>query len=748
MALAPGTRLGPYEIEAPLGAGGMGEVYRAVDSRLGRHVAVKVLRPEVSRDPERRARFEREARAIAALNHPGICAVHDIGAQDDTDFLVMELLQGESLAARLARGPLELEEALGIGQSILGTLAVVHERGLVHRDLKPANIFLTPHGVKLLDFGLVTGPSSGDSAETRLTQDGMLVGTPRYMSPEQLRGGQIDHRTDLFAAGALIYEMIAGRAAFDAPSLVDLIHAIAFEEPRPLPPGAAPAGVEAALRRALAKNPAERHASATAFLSGLRADVDAATTEIGRPRQTTLTRLIVLPFTLLKPDAEIDFLGFSLPDAVSAALASLDSVVVRSPLSAGTGGGTGAQDLRALAAEVQVDAVVTGTLLRVGGQVRVAARLVAMPEGSLLWSHTMQAPVDDLFHLQDALTNAIVSALHVSLSARDYRVLRQDVPANPEAYALFLRANQLAADSSRWLDARALYEQAVEKDPGYAPAWARFGRVLRVLAKYGGSEFPGDRVRAERAFERALALNPDLAAAHNLYAHVEAETGRAMDAMARLLTRARSRTSPDLFAGLVTTCRYCGLLDASLAAYDRVRTLDAATPTSVAYTYFHLRELDQAIATDCGSPPYAAILSHMRRGDLSAIPTIEALERANPHAIARLIGTTYRLALMGDIDALRPKLREMRESSFTDPEGFFLLATFIAHVNAPDEALALLERAVRGGFCCPHPLRTDPFWDPLRGEPLFEQLLGEAEAASSRAREVFEQAGGRQLLEV
>jgi len=721
----------------------MGEVYRAIDSRLGRQVAVKVLRPEVSRDPERRARFEREARAIAALNHPGICAVHDIGAQDGTDFLVMELLQGESLAARLARGRLDLRQALHIGGSVLQTLQAVHERGLVHRDLKPANIFLTPHGVKLLDFGLAIEPT-GD-AETRLTQEGMLVGTPRYMSPEQLRGGTVDCRTDIFAAGALIYEMIAGRAPFDAPSLIDLLHAIVFEEPESLPPWT-PTGVAPAVQRALAKNPADRHPSAAAFLESLRAGADTTSIGIAPPRPSSLTRLIVLPFKLLRPDAEIDFLGFSLPDAVSAALAGLDAVIVRSPLSIGPGAGTGPQDLRMLAAEVQVDAVVTGTLLRVGNQVRVSAQLVAVPEGSLLWSHTMHAPVDDLFQLQDALTNAIVSALHVPLTARDTRALRQDVPANAEAYELFLRANQLAADSSRWLDARALYQRAVETDPGYAPAWARLGRILRVLAKYGGREFLSEGVRAERAFERALALNPDLATAHNLYANIEAETGRARDAMVRLLTRARARTSPDLFAGLVTTCRYCGLLEESAAAYERVRTLDPATPTSVAYTYYHLNDLDQAIATDCGSPPYASILSHMRRGDLSAIPTIDELERVNPHAIARLIASTYRLALLGDIDALRPKLREMRESTFTDPEGFFLLAAFTVRMDARDEALALLERGVRGGFCCPHPLRTDPFWDPIRGEPLFEQLLAEAEAASARAREVFEQAGGRQLL--
>ena len=187
-------------------------------------------------------------------------------------------------------------------------------------------------------------------------------------------------------------------------------------------------------------------------------------------------------------------------------------------------------------------------------------------------------PSHDLFQLQDALTHAIVSALHVPLTAHDHRALRQDVPASAAAYELFLRANKLATDSSHWLEVRDLYERAVELDPGYAPAWARLGRVLRVIAKYSVKANAGDRARAERAFERALALNPDLATAHYLYAHLEAETGRATDAMVRLLTRARSRRAdPELLAGLVTTCRYCGLLDESIAAYHRVQDVDAGS---------------------------------------------------------------------------------------------------------------------------------------------------------------------------
>ena len=200
-----------------------------------------------------------------------------------------------------------------------------------------------------------------------------------------------------------------------------------------------------------------------------------------------LTRLIVLPFRLLRPDPDTDFLAFSLPDAVSSALSGLESVVVRSSLSAGPATQSG-PDLPALARQVQVDAVVTGSLMRAGNEVRVSAQLVAVPEGSLLWSHTIQAPIHDLFQLQDALTQAIVAALHVPLTAHDHRALRQDVPASAEAYELFLRGNKMAADSSQWLEVRDLYERAVALDPGYAPAWARLGRTLRVIAKFGGGQ--------------------------------------------------------------------------------------------------------------------------------------------------------------------------------------------------------------------------------------------------------------------
>ena len=232
MALSAGTRLGPYEIVAPLGAGGMGEVYTARDTRLDRTVAVKVLPPDVADDPERRARFEREARAVAALQHPNICTIHDVGvATEGVPFLVMELLPGETLQQRLARGPLDDGEFVEIATALTGALDAAHTSGIIHRDIKPANIFLTGHGPKILDFGLakamVHQPVAGASmqstqlADGGLTEHGHTVGTVAYMSPEQLRGEDVDARTDLFSLGLVLYEMATGRPAFAGATSAD-----------------------------------------------------------------------------------------------------------------------------------------------------------------------------------------------------------------------------------------------------------------------------------------------------------------------------------------------------------------------------------------------------------------------------------------------------------------------------------------------------------------------------------------------
>ena len=268
MHLSSGTRLGPYEIVAPLGAGGMGEVYRAKDTRLDRTVAIKVLPAHLAGNPELRQRLEREAKTVSSLNHPHICALHDIGHQDGMDYLVMEYLEGDTLAARLAKGPLPVQQALPLAIQIADALGAAHRRSVVHRDLKPANIMLTKSGAKLLDFGLARidkrMPVDGNTVSMGLTSPGTILGTFQYMAPEQLEAKDADARTDLFAFGAVLYEMLTARKAFDGKSQASLMSAIMSADP----PAMAtlqpmmPAALERVVKTCLAKDPDARWQSA------------------------------------------------------------------------------------------------------------------------------------------------------------------------------------------------------------------------------------------------------------------------------------------------------------------------------------------------------------------------------------------------------------------------------------------------------------------------------------------------------
>ena len=278
MALPSGTKLGPYEVSGPLGAGGMGEVYRAKDTRLGRTVAIKVLPPDFAADPERKRRFEQEARAVSALNHPNICALYDIGSAavpgaGQVDFLVMEYLEGQSLAERIAKGPMPLREALAAGAQIADALSKAHRQGIIHRDIKPGNVILTKEGAKLLDFGLAKARPAAAAVDAGatlsmgtapITQAGYIAGTVPYMAPEQLEGRETDARTDIFAFGALLYEMLVGRRAFGGESQASIIAAIMTGDPPPLAErqSVTPASVERLVRQCLAKDPDKRWQSA------------------------------------------------------------------------------------------------------------------------------------------------------------------------------------------------------------------------------------------------------------------------------------------------------------------------------------------------------------------------------------------------------------------------------------------------------------------------------------------------------
>ena len=745
----PGDRIGPYRLLHKLGQGGMGVVFAARDERLGRTLAIKTIAPGA--DERMARRFWREARVAASVNHPHICQLYEVGEHEGGLFIAMELLEGEPLSERLRRGPLPLPETMELTLQSLSALQALHARGLVHRDLKPSNVFLTPHGAKVLDFGLARETERLDtlteSAElgSELTQSGMIVGTPRYMAPEQVRGGTVDARTDLFALGAIVFEMLAGRPAFGGNTVVEVLYATLHEQPPALTGSGAVAAVDRVIRKALAKNPADRPASAEAMAGELRAIPFGGSSDTATPVRA-LTRLVVLPFRALRPDPDTDFLSFSLADAVSTSLAGLRSLVVRSSAAAARIASEPQPDLKRVAAEADVDLVLLGTLLRSGEQVRVSAQLVEAPSGTLVASHTVQAAVGDVFHLQDELARKIVDSLALPLTGR--AAARGEAPASPRAYEFFLRANELARQYDQLKVARDLYLRSVEEDPGFAPAWARLGRCHRVIGKYF-EESAANRKRAEGAFKRALELNPDLSIAHKFYAHLEAESGRAPEAMVRLLRQAqRDRNDPELFAGLVHACRYSGLLEASLAAHEEARRLDPRLLTSVGFTLLLRGEFERLLREDVDEasdfePKAVALVRAGRREEAKAV--FERMGAAHMPAAYRATANAARAALFDEPAAARAALKE-GFAAIDDPEWHYTVGTLLARVGDPERAVDMIEKAVDGGYLVAPALAKDPVLDPLRGQARFEALLARAESRREAALAAFRQAGGESLL--
>ena len=735
--------IGRYAITGTLGEGGMGVVYAAFDDRLGRPVAIKMIKSAVA-EPDARDRLRREARSAASVNHPAICQLYEIGEEDGELFLAMELLQGESLAARIARGSLPLAEAVSTALGFLNGLDALHRRGLVHRDLKPSNIFITPHGIKLLDFGLTCStPVAGDETLMRLTAPGTVFGTPQYAAPEQLRGEIGDARTDLFAAGAVLYEMLAGKTPFSGRTAIEVFHAITYEQPPVLTGGAAVSALDRVIHRALAKEPNARYPSADAMAQDLRAALALTGTAPAAPARA-VTRLIVLPFRMLRPDPETDFLAFSLADAVTSSLSGLQSLVVRSSLAAARYAAE-SPDLKAIAAGAEVDAVLVGTLMRAGNQLRVSTQLLEAPAATVLWTHTSQVSVGDLFSLQDDLTGKIVESLSLPLTARERQMLKQDVPSSAQAYERYLRANEMSRDSKQWAAALDLYQQCIDEDPRYAPAWAGLGRMHRMVGKYVEEESLEHFIKAETALRRAMELNPDLSSAENVYAHLEVDMGRAEEATVRLVRRARNRSAdPELYAGLAHSSRYCGLMRASMAAADQALRIDPRIRTSVGHTYFMLGDYERVVDFEREGVPYMGNLALFMLGRREeALESLNAVDTSIP---SRLV--VYVTALKHLVSGEREKSLAAitRLSNIRDPEGRFYVARHLAFLEERGAALALLKNAVTDGFFCLPALTQDPWLDGLRGTAEFAAVLKTAETRHRQAVISFLSAEGDRVL--
>ncbi len=741
-AVSVGHLVEHYRVLRTLGEGGMGVVFEAEDEHLGRRVALKVLRHDGA-DPHARARLIREARVAASVRHPSICQVYALGMLGPSPFIAMELLDGESLAERLARGPLPPAEALRLAVDVLDALTVLHEHGVVHRDLKPSNVFLARHGLKLLDFGLARPLTTAASATgAPVTAAGMFVGTPQYAAPEQLLGRPVDARSDLFSAAAVIFEMLAGRPPFTGATLPALAHAVLYEATPVLTGSAAVTAADRVLHRALAKTPDERYATAEAFAADLRsalALVESGQMVVARP----ILRLAVLPFRMLKPDPAADYLGTSLADALAGALTGFESLVVRSSLKSARYSQP-PLDLERIAVDLAVDVVLTGSLLISPRQVRVTAELVSVPAGDRWWSHVTATTLDGVLELHDDLARQVLAAL--PLSARDHSAPPPARAANPKAFDLYLRGMQLRAEAGAWRQAHAFFVQSLHHDPAFAAAWAERGRLERILGKF---EDPSALTEAESSFRQALALDPDHGAAQHYYAQLEIDLGRVDASLARLLDRARQRRAePHIYAALVHACRYGGLLEASVAAHRTAARLDPTVPTSVLHTYYMQGDFERGLeeAHRSSDPFEARLLGAMGRRDeaLAAARREEARFAAVPLLQAFSIG--IRAALEGHRDEAVEALQRFIDARFRDGEGLFYVAEMLALLDLPERAFVVLNRAVDAGFLCLPAFERDTYLAPLRGSDAWRSLVSRLRVAQTVVSREFDRSGGRALL--
>ena len=525
--LTIGTKLGPYEIVAPIGAGGMGEVWRARDHRLHRDVAVKVLPEETANTQNALARFEREARAVAALSHPNILAIHDFGNQGGVVYAVMELLEGSTLRGRLV-DTLTLGRALEWAHQIAQGLAAAHERGIIHRDLKPENIFVTRDGiVKILDFGLArlegedVVSKRGDESTLARTMPGTVVGTLGYLSPEQARGGTADHRSDIFSFGAVFYEMLSGQPAFARGTYADSIVAILREEPTPLAAlgRSVPPEVEEILAHCLEKNRDERFRSAgdLAFalrlamraLSGAAADFSPRPTP--RPHSTGRageTSIAVLPFRNIGPTVETEYFTDGMTEEIINSISNIPSLHVAARTSSFAFKGR-EDDIRKIGNELGVAMVLQGSVRQVGSRLRVSAQLINVENGYQVWADRWDRELADVFAVQDEIAQAIASTFKLRLVRTEGTVSAGKTNC-VEAYDHYLKGRYLL-NMRHAAEAIVEFQSAVDRDPDFVDAHTSLADGWAIRGFYGGIPTWEAWARAGAAVGEAERIAPESA---------------------------------------------------------------------------------------------------------------------------------------------------------------------------------------------------------------------------------------------
>jgi serine/threonine-protein kinase len=488
-----------YKLTSKLGAGGMGEVYRATDTRLDREVAIKILPDALAKDPERLARFTREAKVLASLNHPNIATIFGV----EEGALVMELIEGDTLVERIAKGPIPVEEAVRIAEQIAEALEYAHERGIIHRDLKPANVKAASR-VKVLDFGLskVQETAESDETITAATQAGTILGTAAYMSPEQAACKPVDARSDVFSFGVLFYEMLSGKRAFSESTPISTMAAVIHKEPRPLREIApqVSADLDSIVSRCMAKDPSARFSGMGPLRQALK--------ELAQPaaRPSEPPSIAVLPFANLSADKENEYFSDGLAEEILIALSQVEGLRVAARSSSFSFKGKNAE-MGEIASKLHVASILDGSVRRAGNRVRVTVQLVDAKNGFQLWSERYDRQMEDIFEVQDEIARAIADQLKVTLGAGV-----KPATKNLEAYELYLKGRHFCTQrlASTVRLGMKCFQQALDLDPAFALAWSGLADCYGILRVYGWISHEEGKPPALAAVTKAAELAPQL----------------------------------------------------------------------------------------------------------------------------------------------------------------------------------------------------------------------------------------------
>ena len=742
MAISSGAKFGHFDVVALIGEGGMGQVYRAVDTQLNRDVALKVLPPAMAADPARLARFRREAKILASLSHPNIAVIHGVEEAPGTPALVLELVEGPTLADRIADGPIPPDQALVLARQIANALVAAHAREIVHRDLKPANVKVRPDGtVKVLDFGLAKDitPGLGDgelsdavTATGVDTVEGTVIGTPAYMSPEQVRGQPVDARADIWAFGCVLYEMLTGHKAFDSGTAIETMAAILERGPDWAGlPASTPPAVSALLRRCLERDPNQRWNEATDIARELsEAALGRATPDPARPS------IAVLPFADMSAGKDQDYFCEGLAEELIDALSRLDGLRVVARSSAFRFKGS-AHDLKQIGAELDVGTVLEGSVRKAGNRLRITAQLVDIERGSHIWSERYDREMEDIFTIQDEIARAVVERLRITLLGEPTAPLVMRATASLEAYTACKKGDYYRYSRHELSKARRCYEEAVGHDADYAVAWAGLAEVAAV-GGYSWIEPPREAAaRARSAVDRALAIDEKLSEAHAALARILFRFDwRWADAEREYrLAVSLNQASSDVHASYSSFLSLMGRTNEALHHIALAREVDPLSVYALRGEGLALqiaRRHDEAIAAYQRAlelhPNNAPTLWELawtlqacaRHHD--ALEALEGVRTTTSPPVWHEANLGRLLGLAGHTDEALAALARLQERSRGEYVSPFSLAVVYHGLGQIDEMLRHLELAYEEhgpGLT----FLQRPLWDDVRAEPRFQAVV-------------------------